>query len=239
MRDKQTVLSYSEARSYYDNFGKKQDAQGFYEDPALDDLIVHACFKDAQKVFEFGCGTGKFAARLLAEHLPSSATYLGCDVSPIMIDLAAQRLKVYAERATVVRSDGAVHFPLPDHSVDRVVSSYVLDILSEEDTRLVFTEAHRVLTPGGKLCLASLTRGVTLPSRIVSLLWMAVFGMRASWVGGCRPIHLEPYIDQNRWQLEHRGVVTPFGVPSEVFILSPKIKPDSTPQQTGPSAADR
>ena len=227
MSHKQSVLSYSEAQCYYDRFGKKQDAQGFYENPALDDLIAHACFQDAQKVFEFGCGTGKFAARLLAEHLPSSATYLGCDVSPIMIDLAAQRLTIYAERAKVVRSDGAVNFPLPDQSVDRIVSSYVLDILSEEDTRLVFAEAHRVLTTGGKVCLASLTRGVTLPSRIVSLLWMAVFRMRASLVGGCRPIHLEPYMDRERWQLEHRRVVTPFGVPSEVLILNSKITPDT------------
>jgi ubiquinone/menaquinone biosynthesis C-methylase UbiE len=239
MREKQTVLSYSEAQSYYDRFGKKQDSQGFYEDPALDDLIAHACFQDAQKIFEFGCGTGKFAARLLADHLPSSATYLGCDVSPTMINLAAQRLAVYAERAKVVRSDGAVHFPLPDQSVDRVVSSYVLDILSEEDTRLVFAEAHRVLIPGGKLCLASLTRGVTLPSRIVSLLWTAVFGMRASLVGGCRPIRLEPYMDQERWQLEHRRVVTPFGVPSEVLILSSKITADKTLQTSGQSAAGR
>jgi len=220
MSDKQSVLSYSEAKSYYDRFGKKQDAQGFYENPALDDLIAHAVFQDAQKVFEFGCGTGKFAARLLAEHLPSSASYVGCDVSPTMIDLAEQRLKAHAERAKAVRSDGAVHFPLPDNSVDRVVSSYVLDILSKEDTRLVFAEAHRVLMPGGKLCLASLTGGVTLPSRIVSLLWMAIFRMRASLVGGCRPIRLEPYIDQDRWQLDHRRVVTPFGVPSEVLILS-------------------
>ena len=120
-----------------------------------------------------------------------------------------------------------MNFPLPDQSVDRIVSSYVLDILSEEDTRLVFAEAHRVLTPGGKVCLASLTRGVTLPSLIVSLLWMAVFRMRASLVGGCRPIHLEPYMDRERWQLEHRRVVTPFGVPSEVISLNSKITPDT------------
>ena len=46
----------------------------------------------------------------------------------------------------------------------------------------------------------------------ISFSWMAVFRMRASLVGGCRPIHLEPYMDRERWQLEHRRVVTPFGV---------------------------
>jgi len=226
MVNKQSVLTSSEAQTYYDRFGKKQDSQGFYEDPALDDLIAHACFRDAQRIFEFGCGTGKFAARLLAEHLPPSASYLGCDISPVMVGLAAQRLEAYPERAKVLRSDGTAHFPLPDRSIDRVISNYVLDLLSEGDIRAVFAEAHRVLTPGGKLCLASLTRGINLPSRIVSSLWMAVFRMRPSLVGGCRPIRLDAYVDRDRWQLEHRRVLIPFGVPSEVLVLNARGTPN-------------
>lgn len=220
METKLSVLTPSEARAYYDKFGKKQDAQGFYEDPALNDLIAHADFQKTRKIFEFGCGTGKFAEHLLTEHISSSATYLGCDVSATMVDLATQRLMKYAERVKIVRSDGAVHFPLPDNSVDHVVSNYVLDLLSVNDMEQVFTEAQRVLTPGGKLCLVSLTKGVTCLSRMVSFLWMAVFRMRASLVGGCRPIYLERYADLERWQIEYRNVLTPFGVPSEVLILT-------------------
>jgi len=220
MRDKQTVLSASEARAYYDHFGKKQDSQGFYEDPALDDLIANASFQDAEAVFEFGCGTGKLAAGLLKEHLPSSATYSGCDVSPVMVELATERIAPYAERARVVRSDGTIHFQLSDQSVDRVICSYVLDLLSEQDARLVFAQARRVLKPEGKLCLVSLTEGVTLTSRVVSSIWKGVFRMRPSLVGGCRPIRLEPYVDQECWQFEYRNVVTAFGVPSEVLIVN-------------------
>ena len=220
MGNKQTTLTPSEARTFYDKFGEKQDKQGFYENPALEDLIVHADFQHAQKVFEFGCGTGKFAERLLQKHLSSSARYLGCDVSSTMINLARQRLAPYAERAKVFRSNGSIRFPLSDHSVDHVISNYVLDLLSEEDILLVFAEAHRVLTAGGKLCLVSLTKGVTLPSKIVSLIWMTLFRIRASLVGGCRPIRLESYFDQELWQLEYQNVLTPFEVPSEVFILT-------------------
>ncbi len=219
------VLNSSEARAYYDHFGKKQDSQGFYEDPAIDDLVAHANIQNAEAIFEFGCGTGKFAVRLLEEHLRSSATYFGCDVSPVMVELATQRIVPYAERAKVVRSDGAIHYPIPDHSVDRVICNYVLDLLSEPDTRLVFAEALRVLTLGGRLCLVSLTKGVTLLSRMVSSTWETVFRMRASLVGGCRPIRLEPYVDQEYWQIEYHNVMTAFGVPSEVLILSPKIVP--------------
>jgi len=216
------VLTASEVRAFYDRFGKKQDTQGFYEGPVLEDLIRHAAFPEARRVFEFGCGTGKFAARLLEEHLPGSATYLGCDVSPVMVGLAAQRLEAYSERAMAIQSDGTVRFPLSDHAVDRVISTYVLDLLSETDTRAVFAEAHRVLIPGGRLCLAGLTRGTTLPSRVVSTLWAAIFRVRPSLVGGCRPVVLDAYAERALWQQTHRAVVTPFGVPSEVLVLAAK-----------------
>jgi SAM-dependent methyltransferase len=81
MPDKSEVLSPSAAQAYFDQFGKKQNSQGFYENPALDDLIAHASFQDARSVFEFGCGTGKFAAHLLENHLSPTASYLGCDIS--------------------------------------------------------------------------------------------------------------------------------------------------------------
>ncbi len=219
MLGKERVLNPSATRTYYDRFGKKQDSQGFYENPALDDLIAHAGFQVAQGVFEFGCGTGKLAARLLEKHLPLSASYIGCDVSPVMINLAKHRLEAYVERAQVVLSDGAVQFPLPDHSVDRVISSYVLDLLSEENIRRFFSEARRVMIPSGKVCLSSLTRGVSLPSRIVSSLWMTVFRMSPAIVGGCRPIHLDSFVDLQEWQVVYQRVVTPFGVPSEVLVL--------------------
>lgn len=133
-----------------------------------------------------------------------------------MVNLAKERLSGYVERARVVRSDGTIHFPLPEKSVDHVVSNYVLGLLSANNTKLVFTEAQRVLIPGGKLCLVSLTKGVTCLSRMVSFLWMTIFRVRASLVDGRRPISLEQYVDSESWWTEYRNVLTPFGVPSEV-----------------------
>lgn len=233
MRGRDHVLSPAGAQAYYDRFGKKQDSQGFYEDPALDELVAHASFQDSGRVFEFGCGTGKFARRLLEKGLPASASYLGCDISPVMVGLAQRRLDVYCERAQVVLSDGAVRFPLPNRSVDRVVSSYVLDLLSEADIERFFCESRRVLTPGGKVCIASLTKGASVPSRIVSSLWMLVFRLGPALVGGCRPIRIDAFVNPKEWQLAHRRVVTAFGVPSEVLILESKGAANS-----GPEASD-
>jgi ubiquinone/menaquinone biosynthesis C-methylase UbiE len=217
------TLTSSELKRFYDRFGTKQDAQGFYEDPAFDELVAHAAFEKAERIFEFGCGTGKFAARLLERHAPASATYTCCDVSKTMTELARRRLVPHKDRASVVQSDGAVRFPLPDRSVDRVVCAYVLDLLSEQDIKQAFGEAYRVLAPGGRFCILCLTNGVTPLSRILSSVWNSVFRIRPAWVGGCRPISLMPFADTDRWHVEHRKVVVSFGVPSEVLVLDAKV----------------
>jgi ubiquinone/menaquinone biosynthesis C-methylase UbiE len=214
------VLTPAEARAFYDRFGKKQDAQGLYEDRALDELIAHGGFAEARKVLEFGCGTGRLAARLLAQHLPATAAYVGLDVSSTMVNLARERLTAYKERAEIVQSEGVVKLPVPDHSVDRVVSTYVLDLLSEADIAAFLQEAHRVLTTGGKLCLVSLTKGRAGLSRLVSSLWSVLFRLRPSLVGGCRPICLAERVDPSRWTLEYGALVTSFGVPSEILVAS-------------------
>jgi ubiquinone/menaquinone biosynthesis C-methylase UbiE len=216
------VLKPSEVQTFYDRFGKKQDAQSFYEDPALDDLIAHASFSEAKKVFEFGCGTGRFAARLLSEYLPAEATYVGCDLSRTMVDLATKRLAIYAKRARVFQSGGTALFSVPDYSADRVISTYVLDLMSETTIEKFLLEAFRTLDTGGKVCLVSLTKGVTLLSKIVAAIWSSVFHLRASLVGGCRPISLAQHINLNYWEPEYRNVIIAFGVPSEVLVARVK-----------------
>jgi ubiquinone/menaquinone biosynthesis C-methylase UbiE len=216
------VLNTWEVKKYYDRFGKKQDSQSFYEDKATGDLIAHADFGGCGKVFEFGCGTGRFAENLLRAHLPVAAIYTGCDLSPTMVGLARQRLAVFNARAQVIQSDGPIRFPMDDGSADRIVSTYVLDLLSEADIRAFFLETYRVLDTGGKVGLVSLTPGATLLSRFVTAVWESVFRMRAAWVGGCRPIRLTRFLEPNLWQLEYHRVVTAFGIPSEVLVAGPR-----------------
>lgn len=214
------LFTRQQAQAFYDRFGSKQDAQAFYEDAALDDLIAHAAFEQAASVFELASGTGRFALRLLSRHLPATATYLGIDLSSTMVGLATQRIAPYAVRAKVMQTDGAMQFPLPDHSIDRVVCVYLFDILPEHDIRQAIAEAHRVLKPDGKLCVASLTEGVTVASRIVSTLWSQAFCMRSALVGGCRPLRLDQFFEPASWSLDRRNVVVKFGVPTEVIVAS-------------------
>jgi ubiquinone/menaquinone biosynthesis C-methylase UbiE len=216
------TLSRDQVQAYYNRFGKLQDTQAFYEDAALDILIEHAAFDKAQAVFEFGCGTGRFAVRLLTSCLSPSATYTGIDLSETMVTIAQQRLSPYPDRARVIQSDGSIHYPIADQSVDRVVSTYVIDLLSETDIQKAISEAHRALAPDGKICLVSLSTGINFSSRMVCAIWNAVFNRRASLVGGCRPVQLATYLDENSWSIDYHKIITQFAVPSEILIAHPK-----------------
>ena len=212
------TLTSSQARDYYDGYGAKQDTQAWYEDKAMDELCAHAGFDEADAVLEFGCGTGKLAERLLARELPEVATYLGLDISSEMISLSEARLKPFKDRARLRLTQGEVTFDVPNASYDRFVSTYVFDLLSEQDTTQILSEAHRILKPGGRLCLASLTQGCSPWSKFVSKAWAFVHRMNPSKVGGCRPILFSEHLDTATWSIQHRKTLTAYGLPSEVLI---------------------
>jgi len=214
-------LTAAEAKAFYDRFGGKQDRQAFYEDPALTRLIAHAAFGDARSVFEFGCGTGRFAARLLSGVLPGEARYQGVDISPTMVRIARGRLAPWSERATVGLSDGSMRLPAPDGSCDRIVCTYVLDLLSADDIVAFLGEARRILTPDGMLCVVNLTDGRRGMTRLVSSLWRRIHAVRPQLVGGCRPIRLRDLLSPVEWEIAHRSVVSAFAISSEVVVAKP------------------
>ena len=212
------VLSHDEARAFYDRFGARQDKQAFYEDAALDRLIAQGRFEEAQAVFEFGCGTGRLAERLLERHLPEGAEYTGLDVSPTMVALATERLARW--HARIVQGDGEMTVPAADGSFSRFVATYVLDLLSDADGHALIAEAHRTLRPGGLLCVAGITHGSGVLSVPIMALWRAIAGVAPGLVGGCRPQRTDRLLSSARWRIIHRSVVVPWGIASEVLVAA-------------------
>lgn len=212
------VLSREQARRVYDRIGARQDTQAFYEDRATAILIENGEFGTAQRVFEFGCGTGRFAHRLLSKRLPESARYRGVDLSPTMAELARGRLASFGSRAEVVLTDGSPPSAEPGSSCDRFVSNFVLDLLSEQDIAAVVREAHRMLEAQGLLCLSSLSTGRGLLANLVARGWARVHAMSPALVGGCRPLDLLSWVSPQQWSIRHHAHLVPFGVPSEVVV---------------------
>jgi len=216
------TLTVDEARAFYDRFGAKQDRQAFYERPALAALVANARFGDAQFVFEFGCGTGSFAATLLQNHLSPSCRYLGIDISSTMVRLASERLAQYAPRASAVLASADPVLPLANASADRFIATYVLDLLSESAAIETLDEARRVLGPGGLLCLAGITHGVTATSKAIMSVWQSLFARNPNLVGGCRPTRLNNLLPIEQWGIRYHDTVESWGVASEVVVAFPQ-----------------
>jgi SAM-dependent methyltransferase len=214
------ALTPEQARRVYDRIGRAQDWQRFYEDAATTELEAHAAFNAARAVVELGCGTGRFAAGLLARVLPPDGTYLGVDLSPRMVGLASARLRPWAHRAHVALVDGEEPVPVADGAVDRFVANYVFDLLGPEATRDALDEARRVLAPGGLLCATGLTHGEHGLAQFVSRAWWNVWTRWPLLVGGCRPISLADALGPTEWEIRSRRVVVAWGIPSEVVVAS-------------------
>ena len=211
-------LTPEQASRVYDWIGRLQDWQVVYEGRAIREVIRLGSFNSAKSVFEFGCGTGAFAAKVLRSCLPPTCRYVGIDVSPKMVRLATSRLQTWAGRTAVRLSDGLARLPEPDGAFDRFVSNYVFDLLAPEYAAAIISEAHRVLSSSGKLCLVSLGCGTSGLSRIATVLWEKVWRLKPELVGGCRPVDLRSLLMPGQWSIDHHKTVASFGTTSEVLV---------------------
>lgn len=223
------ALRAAQARAVYDRIGRAQDWQ-FYEDRAVARLVADCAPQTADAIFEFGCGTGRLAARML-RLLPPTARYFGVDVSPVMVALATDRLGPWGDRAQVRLVDGSMPLPADSNSADRIVCTYVFDLLDDTDVAVVLSEFERILTPGGLLCLVSLRPGITRFERLVSGLWTMVWQRAPQLMGGCRPIRLDQILGQ-RWTTRSKSVIHSWGLVSEVVVATPQQSPPTSTPMT-------
>ena len=217
------MLTHDQARQVYDQLGGAPWPR-FYKRRAIADILEHGALDSAEHVLEFGCGQGDFAEQLLSEVLPTSTGYIGLDQSPRMVRLAGARLKRFRGRAVVLQTSGEIRFPIEAESQDRVLSSYVLDLLSEADIRLFLQESHRVLRPAGRACLIGLGPGIGACSRLFSRTWSAVHRIRPELVGGCRPLLVRGLLAPGAWQIRYATQVVVCSVPSEVLVLEKRTQ---------------
>ncbi len=48
--------------------------------------------------------------------------------------------------------------------------------------------------------------------------WMMIYALRPTWVGGCRPLAMMPFLDPAIWKPKHQAQIVRFGIASEVLV---------------------
>ncbi len=142
-------------------------------------------FGAADVVVEYGPGTGAFTAEILRRLRPD-ATYLGLEVSPVMVSHLRERfprITVYEDCAANIRSR------LQDHQVDAVdviISGLPWAVFSEDVQDRILSESVEALADGGVFATFAYLQGLLMPAGIrfrnkLNSMFAAVETSRVTW----------------------------------------------------------
>jgi len=200
-----------------------------------------ASLKPGETVLDLGSGGG-FDCFIAGPKVGPSGRVIGVDMTPDMLAKARRNLDSYRKQSGLdnveFRLGEIEHLPLPDNSVDVVISNCVLNL--SPDKAQVWREIARVLKPGGRVAVSDLALLRPLPESVradVEALVGCIAGavlveetMVFAAAAGLADIHITPkpqYIDSmDQWQdplYKRIAASLPAGTRPTDFITSAEI----------------
>ena len=146
------------AARHYDRIGTWYEAVASRAERGLREEGVRLFApREGERVLEVGFGTGHTIAGL-AREVGDSGRVFGVDISGKMCVVARARVDAagVGGRVELIQAD-AVRLPLPDGSVEGIFMSFVLEIFAGARQEALLRECVRVLAPGGRICVVSMS----------------------------------------------------------------------------------
>ncbi len=125
--------------------------------------LAIAELKPGEIVLDLGSGGG-IDCFLAARKVGPQGRVIGLDMTPDMIKLARRNAKKLGMANVIFDYGEMEEIPLVDASVDVIISNCVINLSPDKDA--VFSEAYRVLRPGGRLSVSDMVVDGDLPQAI-------------------------------------------------------------------------
>ena len=124
-----------------------------------------------EMVLDLGSGGG-IDVLLSARRVGPSGKAYGLDMTDEMLSLARENQRKAGIQNVEFLKGEIEDIPLPDNSVDVIISNCVINLSGDKDR--VFSEAYRVLKPGGRFAVSDVVVHGNAPSEIREsvLLWV-------------------------------------------------------------------
>ncbi|KAB8212535.1 S-adenosyl-L-methionine-dependent methyltransferase [Aspergillus parasiticus] len=153
--------------------------------------VGFANVKEGETVLDLGSGSG-IDVLLAARKVGLNGQAIGVDMTKSMIELAEKNIqKAELPNARIIEAN-INSIPLPNSSVDCIISNCVINLVPATDKAAVFEEIARLLKPGGRVAISDILARKPLPDRITNNMALYI-----GCVAGASQIgHYEEYLKQ-------------------------------------------
>ena len=204
-----------EARQFYDRVSGLYDyIARIFERTHSELALKRVAIQSGETVLEIGFGTGHDLCQI-ARLVGHEGKACGIDISESMLKVTRERLgKARLMDGVELFCGDAAMLPFKDSFFDAAFMSFTLELFETSEIPEVLGEIKRVLKPGGRLGVVSMSRSYG-ESPVLRLYEWA----HRKWPKyiDCRPIYVEESLRDARYSIQSKKKTNVFGLPLEII----------------------